>query len=169
MKGKFPSSVLWPWRKGRVPSLCLLTRAPTAQVACGCLVYLGTLFYFLTSDTTLGSFSSHCTPAPHNFAQFQSFLIFKNQSLLEWGATMVPLFFTPPFFLPSAYPDPHPLSQISFPSLGSFPTISQGHESPSYAVTTTALGGPASPGATVCIQQKGENPKGGGSLLISRT
>lgn len=133
MKGKFPSNVLWPWWKGRVPmetpSLCLLTRAPTAQGAWGCLVYLGTLFYFLSSDTTLGSFSSHCTPAPQNFAQFQIFLIFKIQSLLEWGATMVPLFSTPPFFLPSAYPDPHPLSQISFPSLGSFPTISQRHES----------------------------------------
>lgn len=67
------------------PSLCLLTRAPTAQGAWGCLVYLGTLFYFLTSDTTPGSFSSHCTPAPQNFAQSQSFPIFQNQSLLELG------------------------------------------------------------------------------------
>lgn len=109
-----------------IPSLCLLTRAPTAQGAWGCLAYLETLFYFLTSDTTLGSFSSHCTPAPRNFAQSQSFPIFQNQSLREWGGdTMVPLFSTPPVFLPSAYPDTHPLSQISYPSLSSFPTISQ--------------------------------------------
>lgn len=60
MKGKFPSNVLWPWRKGHVPmetpSLCLLTRAPTTQGAWGCLVYLGTLFYFLTFGHNPGQF-----------------------------------------------------------------------------------------------------------------
>lgn len=159
MEGEFPSNVLWVWRKGRVPmetpSLSLLTRAPTAQGAWGCLFYLGTPFYFFTSGTTLGSFSFHYTRAPGNFAQSQSFPIFQKQSLLELRAgNEGASFLRPPFFLPSAYPDPHPLSQISFSSLGSFPTISQRHESQSQAVTTTALGGPASPGATVCIHQE---------------
>lgn len=68
MEGKFPSNVLWAWRKGHVPmetpSLCLLTRAPTAQSAWGLLGLSGDtllLFDFLHNP---GRFLLSLHPCP---------------------------------------------------------------------------------------------------------
>lgn len=134
-----------------------------------CTGYLGVAglpqdhFYFLTSDTTLNSFSCHSTPAQQNFCPISKLPHLPKPATTrmgQLGCLPSPPRPAPPFLLCSVYPDPHPLSHISFPSLGSLPTTLQGYENQAHAVTTMD---PHS------MQQEGKNPKAGESLLVSRT